>query len=224
MGPAALISCGVFRQVLEPRLPSRIEATWLDYGLHTRPADMRPALQQLLNAFEEPSTIIIGFGLCGNGVVGLESGPHTLVFPKAHDCIAMVLGSQAAYAEEFAAEPGTYYLTRGWLESGDDPLTTYHRYVEEYGPARAERLIDMMYEAYRKLRIVAFTEEEMAVTRELAEPVARFCRDRWGMSYDEYLGDPRLIDKLLGADPGFQDPELLVIPPGTTVTQQMFLD
>jgi hypothetical protein len=168
--------------------------------------------------------VIIGYGLCGNGVVGIESGPHTLVFPRTHDCVGMMLGSRRRYEEEFFAEPGTYYLTRGWLECGDDPTTEYRGYVEDYGVAQADRLMDLMYGAYRKLRLVAFSEEELAAVRPLAAPVADFCRERWGMAYDEYIGDPGLVERLGRGGAGGDTTDLLIVPPGTTVTQLMFMD
>ena len=135
-----------------------------------------------------------------------------------------MLGSRQRYTEEFAAEPGTYYLTRGWLESGDDPLSEYQAYVEGYGKERADRLIDLMYGSYRKVRLVAFSDEEMEATRPLAAPVAAFCRERWGLAYDEYLGDPGLIDRLAEADLSGDLTDLLVVPPGNTITQMMFME
>lgn len=222
--PLVVLACRVLEDLLGPRLDEDARVIYLDFGLHDRPVEMGPALQERLDAIPEPSTVIVGYGLCGNGVVGIESGPHTLVFPRTHDCVGMMLGSRRRYAEEFAAEPGTYYLTRGWLESGDDPLTDYNHCVEEYGIARADRITDMMYGSYRKLRLVAFSQEELANVRPLAAPVAEFCRDRWGFQYDEYIGDPGLVESLAQADTTGENPDLLVVPPGTTVTQQMFLD
>jgi hypothetical protein len=222
--PLVVLACRVLEDLLGPRLESGVETTYLDFGLHDRPAAMRPTLQEHLDAIPVPSTVVVGYGLCGNGVVGVESGPHILVFPRTHDCIGMMLGSRQRYAEEFAAEPGTYYLTRGWLKSGDDPLTDYRNCVEEYGETRAERLMDMMYGSYRRLRLVAFSEDELADVRPLAAPVAEFCRDRWGFEYDEYVGDPGLVERLARADVSGTDPDILVVPPGTTITQLMFLE
>jgi len=222
--PVVVLSCQVLEDLLGPRLDAGTPSTYLDFGLHLRPSEMRPVLQERLDALAEPSTVIVGYGLCGNGVVDVESGPHTLVFPRTHDCIGMMLGSRQRYAEEFAAEPGTYYLTRGWLESGDDPLSEYRGYVEGYGEERADRLIDMMYGSYRKVRLVAFSDEEMEATRPLAAPVATFCKERWGFEYDEYLGDPGLIDRLAEADLSGDLTDLLVVPPGDTVTQMMFME
>ena len=222
--PVVVLSCQVLKDLLGPRLDANTPAIYLDYGLHLRPPEMRPALQERLDAITDPSTVIVGYGLCGNGIVGVESGLHTLVIPRTHDCIGMMLGSRQRYAEEFAAEPGTYYLTRGWLESGDDPLSQYHRYIEGYGEKRADRLIDTMYGSYRKLRLVAFSQEELAETRPLAAPVAEFGKERWDLTYDEYVGDAGLIERLAAADLSGDITDLLVVPPGTTVTQMMFLE
>lgn len=223
-GPLVVLACRVLEVLLTPRLPPNARATYLDFGLHDRPSEMLPELQRRLDALAEPSNVIVGYGLCGNGVVGIESGPHTLVFPRTHDCVGMVLGSRRRYEEEFAAEPGTYYLTRGWLESGDDPLTDYLGCVEEYGATRAERLTDMMYGSYRRLLLVAFSDAELADIRPMAAPIAEFCRERWGLRYEEYVGDPGLIASLARADRSGANPDLLVVPPGTTVTQDMFMD
>ena len=42
-----------------------------------------------------------------------------LVIPRAHDCIALFMGSRQRYREYFDAHPGTYYRTSGWIERDD---------------------------------------------------------------------------------------------------------
>jgi len=106
---------------------------------------MRPALQEELDALTEPTTVLIGYGLCGNGVVGLEAGPHTLILPKAHDCIGMAYGSTKAHSAALMTNPGTYYVTRGWIGTGNDPLEQYERFVEQYGEKRADRVVEAFY-------------------------------------------------------------------------------
>jgi len=53
--------------------------------------------------------------------------------PRVDDCIAIFLGSRAAYADQCHQEPGTYYLTKGWIEVGDTPFAEHERLVERYG-------------------------------------------------------------------------------------------
>ena len=54
----------------------------------------------------------------------------------------MLLGSYQNYMQEFTREPGTYYLTKGWLEAGSDPLKEYHEVREKYGDQDAEWIMD----------------------------------------------------------------------------------
>jgi hypothetical protein len=52
-------------------------------------------------------------------VIGLRANGCTLVVPRVDDCISIFLGSHGAYKQQAGAEPGTYYLTKGWIEVGD---------------------------------------------------------------------------------------------------------
>lgn len=210
--------------MLEPYLTPLLDATpatFLALGLHDQPVLMRPALQQELDALPEPSTVLVGYGLCGNGVVGLEAGPHTLIFPKAHDCIGMAYGSHAAHAEAIAANPGTYYLSRGWLGTNNDPLEQYERYIGQFGLDSADHVVDAYYGHYETVCLMAFSEEEMAEIRPLAVPVVEFFQDRWGLEYVERVGDPGFIERLMTADQRKPD-EFVIVAPGETVSAEMF--
>jgi hypothetical protein len=221
--PVVVLGCRMLEPLLTPLLDPAVPATFLDYGLHARPVEMQPALQEHLDALAEPATVIIGYGLCGNGVVGLSAGRHTLVLPKVHDCVAMVMGSHEAYFDDFRSNPGTYYLTRGWLDIGEDPLHEYERISERRGREFAERAISSLYGGYRRLCLLAFSSEEMDEIRPQATPIVEFCQERWGVSYDELIGDPSFIERL--AQPDLHDAQrFLRIPPGGEVTQEMYLD
>ena len=218
-----VIGCRMLEPLLAPYLEPEQPAVFLDYGLHERPTEMAPALQERLDSLPEPTTVVIGYGLCGNGVVGLAAGRHTLVLPKVHDCVAMVMGSHEAYAEDFRSNPGTYYLSRGWLDIGEDPLHEYQRIVERRGVEFAERVIDSLYGNYRRLCLLAFSAEDMEELRPRASAVVEFCRDRWNLSYDEVIGDPSFIESLMNPS-RHTEPGYLVVPPGGEVTQEMFLE
>ena len=71
---------------------------------------------------EEPIQSSCGYGLCSQGVIGVRANDCTLVVPRVDDCIAIFLGSASAYKKQSRTEPGTYYLTKGWIEVGESPL------------------------------------------------------------------------------------------------------
>ena len=212
--------------MLEQLLPKDLakQVTFMDYGLHRVPGKMTWTLQDAIDELEEPSLVVLGYGLCGNGLNGIRAGKHTLLVPRTDDCIAMLLGSRQAYIREFEAVPGTYYLSKGWLEKGSHPLKEYREYVERYGPAEAEWLMDQQYQHYRRLVLVAQSQADLDRYRPQAEEVARYC-ERWGMRYEEILGSDDYVRRLVEAAASLDkaDGDFLVIPPGGGISQNQFM-
>jgi hypothetical protein len=222
-----IVACRVLQALIEPHLkrsPHPAPATFLEYGFHRTPQLMTVALQDELDRLPEPATVVLGYGLCGNGLAGLRAGPHTLIVPRADDCIALLLGSYQRYQEEFSAEPGTIYLSRGWLESGSHPLKEYHELMEKYDPETAGWIIDEQYRSYRRIVLVAPSEDELEACRPAARPVADFCAARWGFRYEERLGSPAFVEQLVTAAPRLSasSDDFLVIPPGGEIKPAMF--
>jgi len=156
---------------------------------------------------------------------GIQSRQHTLIIPRTDDCIAILLGSYQKYIEEFDATPGTYYLTKGWLESGSDPLKEYREYEEKYGQEDATWIMDQQYQHYERLAFIAHNNEDLDKYRPQAQEVAAYCQ-RWGMRYEEILGSDNYIRRLV--EKSFQageadDEDFVVVPPNREVTQTMFM-
>ncbi len=231
--PVVVIACQVLQDMLERLLPEALsrQVTFMDYGLHSVPQKMTGMLQQAIDAIDEPSLIVLGYGLCGNGLKELQAKKHTLLVPRTDDCIAILLGSYQAYVREFQAVPGTYYLTKGWLESGSNPLQEYEEYVPRYGEKRAMWVMDQQYQNYKRLALVTHSQTDMQKYRPQAQEVARFC-ERWGMRYEEILGSDAYVRRLVeaaqalgnGDKPAeWLDDDFVVIPPGGEIRQDMFM-
>ncbi len=224
--PLVVIACQVFQSLIEKFLPEGMaqQVTFKDYGLHRVPSKLTWAVQEEIDKIEDPSLIVLGYGLCGNGLKSIQSGEHTLLIPRTDDCIAVLLGSYKKYLHEFDQTPGTYYLTKGWLESGSNPLEEYEEYVEKYGEKDAAWIMDQQYQHYERVAFVAHNQEDLEKYRPQAKKVAKYC-ERWGMRYEEILGSDIYIRKLIEIAGSIEDAdaEFLVIPPGTEVTQEMFM-
>lgn len=219
--PVRVLGCRVLESAIDACRPDGVRVEFLEYGLHGTPALLRAALQQRLDGLAEPSVVLMAYGLCGMGVEGLRSGRHTLVFPRCHDCIAMLLGSHDAYMREFTASPGTYFLSKGWLECGSDPLREYEEYVATHGEKTARWLIDELYHNYRRVAFVAADRRDVEEYGPRARRVAEFL----GASYVELTGSDRLIRRLLDKPRtlDLDDPEVVVVPPGREVVADAFL-
>jgi len=224
--PIVVIACQVFKEMLEQVMPPGLatQITYLDYGLHRIPNRIVSSVQQLLDELETPSLVILGYGLCGNGITGIQARQHTLLVPRADDCITMFLGSRERYYEEFESEPGTYWLSKGWLESGSHPLKEYEEYREKYGEKDAMWLLDQQYQHYKRLVLVAHSQDDLNHYREQAQAVARFC-ERWGMRYEEILGSDDFLRQLVAVaqDLSKADEKFVVIPPGGEIHMNQFM-
>jgi hypothetical protein len=224
--PVVVIACKVFQALLEQHLPDDLaeQVTFMDYGLHQSPSKLTSALQEAIDSFEEPSLVVLGYGLCGNGLHGIKAGRHTLLVPRADDCIAVLLGSREAYRREFESVPGTYYLTKGWLESGSNPLQEYETYVEKYGSEKAQWIMDLQYQNYERLVLVAHSQAELETYRPQAQEIARYC-ERWGIRYEEILGSDVYVRRLIevAAAPDIADRSFVIVPPDGELRMDQFV-
>ena len=119
-----LISCEVlFREMCDAcaHSPHQVDLEFLPKGLHDLGSKaMAAKIQEVVDRTPEGvyDAILLGYGLCGNGLHGLAARHTRLVLPRAHDCIALLMGSRERYQAYFEGNPGTYYLSTGWLERG----------------------------------------------------------------------------------------------------------
>jgi hypothetical protein len=211
-----VIACATVIEEMLPLLPSGMTYEVLDFGLHLRPENLRDTLQKAINtASAEADIIILGYGLCSMAVVGLKATHCTLVVPRVDDCIAIFLGSRAAYKEQSSQEPGTYYLTKGWIEVSDTPFEEHKRLVERYGQERADRMIKLMLKNYTRLAFIDTGQYEQEHYREYAHRMAK----QFELRYEEIPGSTALIKKLLN---GPWDDDFVVARPGETITYADF--
>jgi hypothetical protein len=214
-GRTTVIACATVIEEMMPHLPPDVQYEVLDFGLHVNPDALRSSLQQAIDtASETAETIILGYGLCSQAVVGLRANGCTLVVPKVDDCIAIFLGSGEAYRSQARSEPGTYYLTKGWIEAGDSPFDEYDSLVEQYGEEKARRLMSRILKNYTRLALINTGQYELERYRDYSRRTA----ERFGLRYEEIPGSDALVKRLLH---GPWDGDFVVARPGETIS---FLD
>ena len=176
------MACATVIEEMLPHLPEGMDHQVFDFGLHVNPEKLRNTLQEAIDAVSgQYDAIILGYGLCSQAVVGITANGCRLVCPRVDDCIAIFLGSRSAYTAQCRAEPGTYYLTKGWIEVGDTPFSEYKYVVERYGKERAERLFKAMMANYKRLALINTGQYELERYRGYSQrTVARF-----GLRYGE---------------------------------------
>lgn len=207
-----VIACATVIEEMLPFLPGDMPHEVLDFGLHINPAELKKVLQEKIDeASQKAEVLLLGYGLCSMAVVGLKATTATLVIPRTDDCIGIFLGSCNAYKEQARKEPGTYYLTKGWIEVGDTPFEEHKLLIEKYGEAKAERMTRLLLKNYKRLAFIDTGVYEIERYREYARKTA----ENFGLRFEEIDGSPALVKKMLF---GPWDDEFVVVPPGETIT------
>lgn len=223
--PVAVLACRVFQNWLEHLLPGEMaeNVTFFDYALHSVPAKLRDTIQGAIDDLKKPSLVVLGYGLCGNGLHEIQAGKHTLLIPRSDDCIGIILGSYQRYRQEFDNEPATYYLSKGWLEGGSTPLNEYQEWVEKYGEKKADWLMDYQYKNYKRLALIVHNSQDLEAYRPAAREVAEYV-ERWGLRYEEIIGTDKYLKRLVDIATSIDkaDEEFIVVPPGGELTQGQF--
>ena len=206
-----VIACKTVIEEMRPLLPSGMTSEVLDFGLHITPEKLRESLQQTIDKIgDDVDVIILGYGLCSMAVVGLKAEKCTLVVPRVDDCIAIFLGSTAAYREQGKQEPGTYYLTKGWIEVGDSPFEEHKRLIERYGQDRADKVMDMMLKNYTRLAYIDTGQDDQEQYRDYARRTA----EKFNLRYEEIPGSNVLIKEMIQ---GHWEDDFIVKAPGETI-------
>ncbi len=158
-----IVACRILSRELNylaSQSENQIDITWMGRGLHNTPDRLR---QQLVGTIEglyeqlesgalerRPDFIALGYGLCSNAVVGVRCTDIPIVVPRTDDCIALFMGSQRRYLEEFSKAGGTYWLNSGWIEqsarliNGEDmKRRRWLEYAERFGEDNADYLMEV---------------------------------------------------------------------------------
>lgn len=211
--------------------PHVIDTELLAFGLHNTPDELRKTIQSKIDAAEGKGydCIILGYGLCSRGTADITARSIPVVLTRMHDCITAFLGSRARYSTEFAAHPGTYYYSPGWIERKEGDMEQgfidihaqhnaehYREYVEKYGEDNAKFLIEQEQQWYANYTRAAFIDMGIGDV----EGYRRFTQDlatNRGWEYMELKGDMELIRRLTDGD--WESDDFLVVQPGHRIAE-----
>jgi hypothetical protein len=220
-GNTLVIACGSIQpelELLRKEAPDS-NVVYMDQNLHRTPDKMKAVLQEAITRETETAErIVLGYGLCANGVVGIKAPKQGLYIPKAHDCIALFMGSREAYNDAFKKRPGTYYLTQSWIENKKDPLGLMeNEYTERVGAEDAEWSIKQELKNYSHIAFINTGVGDSKKNRNRAKENAQFLN----LEYIEIDASKSFLMKILKGP--YDNENFLFFKPGQTVTQGKFL-
>lgn len=219
--PRVIVACRIMKPEIDAlvNITPHVETRYLEASLHDTPEKMPGMIQEEIDrASAYASQIVIGYGLCSNGTVGLTAPRQGLIIPRVHDCIALLLGSQEAYNKLSREKPGTFYLTPGWVEERKDPLGYMENsYVPKLGREMAEWGIREELKHYTHIILINTGSKDMAPVRKIAMENARFLEKE----YEEIDGKSYYF-KMIVTGP-YPEEAFIHISPGETMRQNLMI-
>lgn len=235
-----LIGCAVLAQDMKriaAELKLQLKTTFLPAGLHNKPKELQSRLQAAIDTAEkdkECCRIVVGYGVCGRGTVGIRASSVPVVFPRVHDCIALFLGSDQAYKREFSKYPGTFYLTAGWQlaksDHGKESDRTIwigseamgcHALRERYGDKGAGRIIDFFSSWQKNYQRAVYIDTGLDPNGQYARQAQEMAEEH-NWRYEKIAGEDRLLRQLLTQEQSGNG--VIVVPPGHCTTYSALTD
>lgn len=223
--PYALIACDVFTEEIDALggMPPPWECyETLPMGLHDNPDLLRKSIQQRIDHWSDHKSIqavVLAFGLCGNGVIGLRAGKQPLIIPRGHDCISILLGGPRHHEAVLKSHPGTYFYSPGWVRERRVPGPDREAWMRQHYAATYADDPEMIEELIAADR-ACFAHHDSAAYVDLtrnagARDYCRQCAKALNWTFRELKGDVSLLRDLLYGP--WDEERFLMVPPGEQI-------
>ncbi len=221
-GLTVVVACRVMEPEFEKVLDGNrnVEIRYLDQGLHRTPQKLPPLIQEQIDQVAGyADRVVLGYGLCSNGIVGVVPGRQGLIVPCCHDCIAFFLGSPEVHARIFKDRPGTYFLTPGWVAEKKDPLGIVEEdYTPRHGRETSVWVMQEELKHYTHIALINTGVGNIEEVRERALENARF----FEKEYEEIPGSLDYFKKVIWGP--YEKKDFIVVSPENKITQEMFFE
>ncbi|MBZ5580246.1 MAG: DUF1638 domain-containing protein [Acidobacteriia bacterium] len=229
-----LISCEVIHREMSAAIacsPHQVDAEFLPKGLHSLGGRaMQARLQEAADhAGSTPyDAVLFGYALCGNGTAGLASRTVPFVIPRAHDCIALLMGGDERHRIYREDHPGVYYRSPGWLERGQELEQaaleqvrqrtgsgfSLEQLIARYGPENGRFLFGQFQGYERNYEQLTYISTGLEPDASFEARARREAGSR-GWRFESVPGDLSLFAKLVSGD--WDEANFLIVPPGWRV-------
>lgn len=210
-----LIACGMIRDEMNLAMEKTgiiYDTVWMSADLHDNPDFLRIELQKEIDKHQDYEMILLSYGNCGKGLVGLASEKTKLAFFRSQDCIQMLLHKNKEL-KNIRGE--TYFLTKGWMLGKKSLKEEYHHAIKKYGIKRAERIMGIMFKNHQSLAMIDTGAYKLDDWTHCAIHLSKILN----LEFMITQGDTELLEMLLSLN---WDHQVAVIPPGNEISADDF--
>ena len=229
------ICCDVFARIaceLVSKSPNIVDLEFLPMLAHMEPVKLKEMIinkvrDSVLESGRKYDAVILGFGLCGNAVVGL-SCPIPIVIPRAHDCCAIHMGSKENFMAAFGDILSARWCSTGYFERGRilpigysdlEQLANYKTsaeyigYLEKYDEETAEYIWETMHPKMEQNESVYIKIGGFEYSNSLG--LYKADMDGADIKLKIVEGDISWLESLVNGK--WDDDRFLIIPPGKRI-------
>ncbi len=232
-----VIACrSMYREVslLVSQVESACDVVFLPLGLHNNPERLREVLKREIETTEpqrfayekggletgyDYDAILLVYGLCSRGTEGVTSSRYSIVIPRVHDCIALLLGSHKRYEELVQEYRGIYWYSPGWIEHSLEPgeerhTLVYETYRQKYGEENTSYLMQLEEGWQKEYRYAFYIRWGLPVDAKYMA-FTKKCAEFLGWEYQAIEGDKKFLTDLL--EGRWDEERFLILGPGETL-------
>ncbi len=230
-----IICCGVLKDELEyisKKVKTNFDILIVPEHLHLEPEKLKIEIQKLLDeTIKEPTInedtngydfVVLAFGLCGGALNGIKTNKHTVIVPKAHDCITFFLGSKEKFNRLFNEYGGKAYwftkcfLKQGFLPTKENLENKRLEYMQKFDEDSASYLIETENTSFSNYNTCAMIDDLKNPSKELKDSV-NSCSLEFNWNIIKHCFNDELFSKIVSGK--YNEKEFLVVPPYKTIRQ-----
>lgn len=230
-----IICCGVLKDEIEANINKTnaiIDIVLVPEHLHLEPEKLKIEIQRLIDTANEYKTIsedingynyiVLAFGLCGGALNGIKTNKHTVVIPKAHDCISFFLGSREKYNCLFNEYGGkAYWFTPSFLKQGFLPTKKSYEdkrleYIQKFDEDCADFLINTERDSLFNYNICAVVDNFENPSNELYNS-ANSCALEYNWKLINHNASNEMFLKIVSGN--YNEDDFLIVTPHKTIIQ-----
>ncbi len=220
-----ILTCEIFRPEFELLAEEGVELPeirYLEFELHNIPDKLRAYVQAVVDEFEaahpEPSEIRMCYGLCGRGLIGVRAKHATLIFPRVHDCISLLLNKEQSEDNFATRDAPIYWSSPGMLRSSQIQLHLHYderfaMFEQKFGTKKALRMMKAEKALFSNYECVGYIQWPEMKGR--YEETARLVAEDARIPYREYPSSSDFFRELVRG--GTNPARFLRLAPGETI-------
>ena len=229
------ICCDVFARIacdLVSKSPHIVDLEFVPMLAHVEPDRLREMIKNIIDkstseTLRKYDAVILGFGLCGNAVIGL-SCPIPMIIPRAHDCCTIHMGSKEKFLSEFKDSFSSRWCSTGYYERSfnrsigspaAEQLANYKTsaeymgYLEKYDEEMADYLWETMHPAIETDESVYIKIDGYEYSDSLEQ--YRSMMEKEDIKIRIAKGDISILKSLINGE--WDDKAFLTVPPGKKI-------